>query len=196
MYRTLVTAGVDHYPLQHIQMAAKITSSLDLFLLGLINSGVNTPYLLRERARLSLGATHPALKRLEKLGLIARGERLQRNKQQFKLTAAGKRNLRIQLSRMCGEYCDHPPVDSESVLRVASLALAVGEHKIALEVIRSSIANRTARISPPSKMSNVHPGDIAESYSYFLTTLQGAYLAAESAFLSKLLSDLSASIEK
>src|SRR4051812_253399 len=103
-------------------MTANITSSLDLFLLGLINSGVNTPYLFRERARLSVGATLPALKRLEMERLITRGEKLQRNRQEFKLTAAGKRKFRTQLSRLSQEYRDDPPVDSESVLRVASLA--------------------------------------------------------------------------
>jgi DNA-binding PadR family transcriptional regulator len=177
-------------------MAAKISSSLDLFLLGLINSGVDTPYLFRERARLSVGATLPALKRLEKMRLIVRGEKLQRNKQQFKLTAAGKRSLRTQLSRLCVEYRDHPPVDSESVLRVASLALAVGEQKMAFDVLRSASANRTTRISPPAKGIDVHLGDIAESYSYFLATLKEAYLSAESEFLSKLLSDLSPSTGK
>jgi DNA-binding PadR family transcriptional regulator len=175
-------------------MTAKITSSLDLFLLGLIDSGINTPYLFRERARLSLGATIPALKRLEQLRLITRGEKLQRNKQQLKLTAAGKRKLRTQLPRIFGDYRDRPPVDSDSVLRVVSLALGVGEHNIALDVLRSASANRTARISPPAKGIDVHLDDIAESYSYFLSTLQEAYLSAESVFLSKLLSDLSKSL--
>jgi DNA-binding PadR family transcriptional regulator len=177
-------------------MAGKITSSLDLFLLGLINSGFNTPYLFRERARLSVGATHPALKRLEKARLIIRGEKLQRNKQQFKLTTAGKRCLRTQLSRFCMDYRDQPPVDSESVLRVASLALAMGKENMAFDVLLSANSNRAARISPPAKRTDVHFGNAAESYSYFLTVLQAAYFSAETAFFSKLLSDLSPSTGK
>jgi len=76
-----------------------LTSSLDLFLLGLIQSGVDTPYLLRERARLSIGATLPALKRLEGMRLVARGLKGQRDKQQFVLLSAGKRALKTQLDR-------------------------------------------------------------------------------------------------
>ena len=66
-------------------MAPEINSSLDLFLLGLIQSGVNTPYLLRERARLSVGATLPALERLQKNRFISRSEKGLRNKQEFEL---------------------------------------------------------------------------------------------------------------
>ena len=108
-------------------MAMEINSSLDLFLLGLIQSGVNTPYLFHERTRLSVGATLPALERLERNGLISRAENGLRNKQEFAVTATGRRAFGSQLVRILQEYRGRPPSDYESVFRVASLALRVRE---------------------------------------------------------------------
>jgi hypothetical protein len=57
-------------------------TSLELFLLELIKDGANTPYLLKEKAGVSVGAALPALNRLAERGLIRRGTAAARNKQE------------------------------------------------------------------------------------------------------------------
>jgi DNA-binding PadR family transcriptional regulator len=171
-------------------MPLEINSSLDLFLLGLIQSGVNTPYLFRERARLSVGATLPALERLEKNRFISRSEKGMRNKQEFELTDSGKRALNSALSRMLEEYQLRPPSDNESIFRVASLALAAGKATDAVAVLN---AGSTARAEAPAVNSRQisDSADLPSTYTAFLAACDSARKKAEARVIFNLASSLS-----
>ena len=172
-------------------MAMEINSSLDLFLLGLIQSGVNTPYLFRERARLSIGATLPALQRLEKNSLISRAEKGLRNKQEFAVTATGRRAFDSQLARILQEYRERPPSDSESVFRVASLALRVGKTSDAVAILRAAATARAQRSAIPGTNTlagNAH--DVASTYAGLLSACESARSKAEARVISDLASSL------
>jgi DNA-binding PadR family transcriptional regulator len=169
--------------------AATLTSSLDLFLLGLINSGVDTPYLFRERARLSVGATLPALRRLENMRLITRGKRLLRNKQLFKLTVAGRRALKTELQHFLQEYRKKPPNDMESILRVASLGLAAEQDSDVIAILRRSAEARTRRPSSIEATDYIVE-DIAASHKYLLAFNESKRLEAEAEVLLEIVSDI------
>jgi DNA-binding PadR family transcriptional regulator len=172
-------------------MKREITSSLDLFLLALIDSGAGTAYAFREQAGLSLGATLPALTRLEEFGLVARGEKLERNKQEFRLTAAGKRELRSTLVRLLRTYEQKPPSDIESVLRVCALAV----HGAKIASARKLLQAAASRICPTgqggaeSGTLNRKSG-LAETYHRLATRREAARLRAERDLLISLFEEL------
>jgi DNA-binding PadR family transcriptional regulator len=164
-------------------------SSLDLFLLGLIEDGIDTPYLFRERARLSVGATLPALRRLENIGLVRREAKAPRNKQRFTVTKPGKQHLRSQLKMLVQQCIDQPPADAESILRAAGLAFSVGDSKSARDCLRAAVHDRRQRrrpqqptISPDARLSG--------TYSHWLSIVQTARSKAEAEALAKLLAAL------
>ena len=97
-------------------------SVLDLFVLSLLDRGLETPYDLHRRGRLSLGSTVPALRRLETAGLVRKKAPVgssKRPRHWFQLSAAGRKLAR-------GEWIpllkDRPPSDFDAVLRLADMA--------------------------------------------------------------------------
>jgi DNA-binding PadR family transcriptional regulator len=97
-------------------------SSLDVFLLALIDSGVTSSYAMREQAGISVGASRPALQRLKRFGLVEEGEAEARNKLAFRLTRRGRRAKVTELNRLINEYRLRPPSDPESIIRIAAIA--------------------------------------------------------------------------
>jgi hypothetical protein len=167
-------------------------SSLDLFLLGLINYGINTPYLFRERAMLSVGATLPALNRLEEARLVRRQARAQRNRQEFSLTRSGKQYLTSELNQLLDHYGKNPPADAESVLRAVSLGIVNGQTKAALTCLQSAARDRKRRSLPqPLATHDIKAPNLSEAYSHWLSLVQTARLRSEGESFSNLLSDLS-----
>jgi hypothetical protein len=63
-------------------------TTLDLF--ALLQAGVSTPYLMRTRAGIFIGASRPALARLAGRGLVKEVGRGPRGRREFKLTRAGQ----------------------------------------------------------------------------------------------------------
>jgi DNA-binding PadR family transcriptional regulator len=173
-------------------MKWEITSSLDLFLLALIDSGTGTAYAFREQAGLSLGATLPALTRLEEFGLVARGEKLERNKQEFRLTANGKRELKSALIRLLRTYEQKPPSDIESVLRVCALAVQGAKIASARKLLQAAASARicpTGQGSAESGTLNRKSG-LAETYHRLATRREAARLRAERDLLISLFEEL------
>ena len=97
-------------------------SVLDLFVLSLLDRGLETPYDLHRRGRLSLGSTVPALRRLKTAGLVRKKAPVgssKRPRHWFQLSAAGRKLARggwIPLLK------DQPPSDFDAVLRLADMA--------------------------------------------------------------------------
>ena len=97
-------------------------SVLDVFILSLLDRGLETPYDLQRQGGLSLGASSPALQRLLKANLIKRGEgasATNRPRHQYQLTALGKREVRAAWEPF---LVDDPPPDIDSILRIADMA--------------------------------------------------------------------------
>jgi DNA-binding PadR family transcriptional regulator len=101
-------------------------SSLDVFVLALIDSGVATSYAMREQAGISVGASRPALQRLKKLGLVDEGQAGPRGKLPFTLTARGRRARVAEFDRLVAEFRLKSPSEPESLMRIAAIAAFEG----------------------------------------------------------------------
>jgi DNA-binding PadR family transcriptional regulator len=104
-------------------MGAKVSHSiLDLFILSLLDRGLETSYDLHIHGGLSLGSTIPALRRLETAGLIRKKDPVgssKRPRHWFQLSATGRKLARggwISLLK------DQPPSDFDAILRLADIA--------------------------------------------------------------------------
>jgi DNA-binding PadR family transcriptional regulator len=110
--------------------------SLDLFILALIQQGLNIPYAIQLQAGLSVGSTLPALRRLLKTGLVKEEEPGQggRRRREFTLTAAGKK--RLQNAKTNLEQISADAVgDLEATLRFACLASFWGDRREASRIL-------------------------------------------------------------
>jgi DNA-binding PadR family transcriptional regulator len=99
-----------------------ICSVLDLFILSLLDRGLETPYDLQRQGGLSLGSTVPALKRLETAGLVRKKATLgssKRPRHSFQLSTAGKKLARSGW-KVHFKASNHP--DFDAILRIADMA--------------------------------------------------------------------------
>jgi DNA-binding PadR family transcriptional regulator len=97
-------------------------SVLDVFVLSLLDRGLETPYDLLHQGGLSLGASSPALQRLVKAKLVKRAEgesATNRPRHEYRLEPAGKKAARSAWKPFLD---DEPPSDLDSLLRVVDLA--------------------------------------------------------------------------
>ncbi len=104
-------------------MGANVPQSVfDLFLLSLLDRGLQSPYDLLRQGGLSLGSTVPALRRLEEAGLVRKKAPVgpsRRPRHWFQLSVAGRKLARGGWIPMLK---DQPPSDFDAVLRVADMA--------------------------------------------------------------------------
>lgn len=97
-------------------------SVLDVFVLSLLNRGLETPYDLHRQGGLSLGASTPALQRLVNAGLVKRAEgesATNRPRHEYRLTPSGKKAAQSAWKPFLD---DEPPSDLDSLLRVVDMA--------------------------------------------------------------------------
>jgi DNA-binding MarR family transcriptional regulator len=173
--------------LRHV-VQQELTSSLDLFLLALINAGTATAYAFREQAGLSVGATLPALRRLEKYGFIVRCEKLERNKQTLQLTTAGKRELKGATNRFLTKYQERPPADIESVLRICALAFASNRTRAARKLLLVAAKEQTERLKSNLSTAGLKSEtDLGLIYRQMITNWTACSLMAESNYLASLI---------
>lgn len=106
-------------------------SSLEVLILALLKQGLATTYDLQTQAGLSLGATVPALKRLEAAKLVSRKEAGRRF--EFSVTREGE--------KMLASWSASPrlPTDVDEVLRSAYMTWMVGNKAGAAVMLRQSI---------------------------------------------------------
>lgn len=132
-------------------------TDLDLFILALVDSGVATPYALQMSAGLSPGASIPALQRLAEAGLVHQGKPGSRGRTEHRVTPAGKRLLKAGWRDLIK---DGPSGDLDSDLRVALLALASGERRLAKDFLGRSADRKLesiATIEGPDKSDSLPP---------------------------------------
>jgi DNA-binding MarR family transcriptional regulator len=166
-------------------MPSNETTSLDLFLLGLIREGLTSAYEFRERAAVSVGASLPALRRLEEMGYIRRGKLLSRNRRELKLTALGQKQLRTGIRTYLKLYQQTPPSDGESILRICSLAMWAGKHSAARRLLSAASAAKK-QAARDFKSSVKNPRDLGSTYIRALNLLERERRSGEKKAFAKL----------
>ena len=99
---------------------------LDMFLLGLVKGGLITSYDWQSKAKTSLGASLPAIRRLLRAGLLRKAGEGPRGRHEFALTLKGRDEL-DNLYRYVDDSIDQSFGDLESVLRLACLATIIDD---------------------------------------------------------------------
>ena len=74
--------------------------------------------------------------------MLKRAEQSARNKQEFELTAVGKKAISSEAKRLLAEFTAGQPHDAESVLRLAALALSQKRDRVAASLLRSTALAR------------------------------------------------------
>jgi DNA-binding PadR family transcriptional regulator len=171
-------------------MGAYVTSSvLDLFILSLLERGLQTPYDLHQQGGLSLGSTVPALRRLETEGLVRKKAPVgssKRPRHWFQLTVAGRK---LALSGWIPLLKASPPEDFDAVLRLADIA----QHRRAqsadvLAFLQKAVSMR--RLSARSITSAPHEKSEAFELVAICEAWDAARLRAEAKFLEELMKSL------
>jgi DNA-binding PadR family transcriptional regulator len=119
-------------------MTKAALTSLELLLLALVEQGCNTPYRLKEDAGISVGAALPALNRLKSRGLLERAAQSARNKQEFEVTARGKKAIMSETKRLLAELGTGRSIDVESALRLAALTLTKNQAGAAESLLKNT----------------------------------------------------------
>jgi DNA-binding PadR family transcriptional regulator len=147
-----------------IKLDNRARADLELFILGLIEHGLTTPYDFLSRGGISQGASMPVLGRLEEGGYIKRGKSGARGRIEYKITTAG-------LQRLKGEWrslLDAPEsADVEAMLRIATLGLMCGAEKtMVAEYLRKGAKAK-------SQESRIRKADAATASAELSTTADG-----------------------
>jgi DNA-binding PadR family transcriptional regulator len=159
-----------------------IHSVLEIFILSLLDRGLETPYDLQRQGGLSLGSTVPALKRLETAGLVRKKAPVgssKRPRHWFQLSAAGKKRARSGW-KMHLKASNHP--DFDAVLRVVDMA----QHYLAKPIDIGAFLEAAASVRRSQARPRVSgPGDTHDSFG-LVTTRESwdvVRLRAEAKFL-------------
>ncbi len=145
-------------------------TTLELLVLGLVKQGIKTAYELKARAGISVGASHPLLKRLEQAGLLrCRRAQSGRHRQEFMLSAQGRALLKTATARQIRKARSEPPWDTESLLRIAAIGILSGRPREAKAVLAGAIRKFA---EPTRKVSPKPPTTLAGQYQWMITLLQ------------------------
>ena len=142
-------------------MGSREPSSLDLFLLALIDSGLTTPYEFQRQAGISVGASLPALRYLLSRRLVVRGKQGERRRMKYSITREGKALLRNAASFTPAESSDLP-----STLRSAILTGYMGRRSRTLQLLEQYRAEISESPGPDKGFDLRSP---AETYRWMIT---------------------------
>jgi DNA-binding PadR family transcriptional regulator len=131
---------------------------LDLYVLAMLDRGLESLYELQRQAGLSLGASTPALKRLEKSQMVTRSTdrtKGSRVRFEYRLTDAGRREARKGWRLWIDPH--QFPNDIDAILRVVDMAHHYGHppHEIAHLLV--GCAELKARDVKSHAMSDTQP---------------------------------------
>jgi DNA-binding PadR family transcriptional regulator len=167
-----------------------IQSVLDLFILSLLDRGLQTPYDLNRQGGLSLGSTVPALRRLTAAGLIKKREATgtsKRPRHAYQLSNAGQTQAREGWKKYLKT---HNQMDLDAVLRVADMAHYYNvKAEDIVEFVDSVISER--RMPGRSRLSNLDATSVSLGYMTALVAWNAARLKAEEKFLAALAKSVS-----
>lgn len=161
-------------------MSEATLTTLEILLLALVDQGWKTPFRLKEAAGISVGAALPALKRLQGRGLLKRAEVAARNKQEYELTAVGKKAMTSELKWLLKEYREAPHNDAESALRLATLAFFSKRRGIAASLLKDAgeVRRRLARLKA-EEAGKVLATDLPTLYRSMVEACEAARSQAE-----------------
>jgi DNA-binding PadR family transcriptional regulator len=134
-----------------------MSSILDHFLLWLIDAGIWTSYAMQQQAGVSVGASRPALARLERLKLVKGRIALQgrRSSVKYELTATGRRE-RESLRAYLQQPALTMDLDVDNALRAMALAESLPDPKLARKLAMA--AALTARRPTPVVLPSADEG--------------------------------------
>lgn len=123
-------------------------SLLDLYVLSLLDRGVDTPYALQRDGGLSLGASTPALRRLAEARVVKRTEErgaTNRPRHIYTLTASGRELAR----KGWREYfhAGRPPSDLDGILRLSDMAAHYGAGAVEVARFLKTASERKAALA-------------------------------------------------
>lgn len=168
------------------------TTNLELFVLAMVQLGLETPYDLKAKASLSLGSTIPLLARLTKAGLLKASDPDRRNSRKYSVTREGASALRNGWKPMLKPGS----MDADSVLRIAYLAWQGGEREMAVKFLRDAAddfgglvgTRKSEAVRLRAALSQPAPGP--DGYRWFRTEIDSNRLAAEATGLRRLAKQL------
>jgi len=173
-------------------------SSLEIFLLAVVERGVASSYDLKNKFDLSVGATIPALKRLEEEELIQRepaeaGAR--REKRVYGLTPKGRRALRTGVRKLLERKS---PATLEGALRIATLPVLAGfDGEAAADYLRRAADDRMAELKQlGTRLEAKVTWDPSNTYAWMLHEVSGYRLRAEAAGLKRVADGVAAMWKK
>jgi DNA-binding PadR family transcriptional regulator len=168
-------------------MGARVTrSTLEFFILSQLDRGLQTPYDLLQQGGLSLGSTVPALRRLEKAGLVrkkaAPAGSSRRPRHGYELSTAGRKLAR---SGWIPLLKGRAPADLDAVLRLADLA---DHYQTELGDVAAFLETAASERRPPRRASGARRGAVQDSLGLMITreSWDAIRLRAEGRFLAGL----------
>jgi DNA-binding PadR family transcriptional regulator len=163
-------------------------SVLDIFVLSLLDRGLQTPYDLQRQGGLSLGASTPALLRLVKANLVKRAEgasATNRPRHEYHPTVAGKREAGAAWKPFIEG--NDPPPDIDSILRIADMAAHYRADKRKIGAFLKCAAARKSQLAQHADLSSTatRSGDRV-SYTAMRVRCDAGRLLAEADTLLKI----------
>jgi DNA-binding PadR family transcriptional regulator len=160
-------------------------SDLELFILALLQTGVNTPYKLHAEANISPGASIPVFSRLEKSGYVRRGKPGARGKAEYVITATGRQYLKGGWRPLLE---DSVSSDVDAILRVAALAILSGaDRRLVTDYLLRAAAEKiqTSKLRQAGSSKPVNRNG-AGLYQRMRSEYSSAKLSSEAKVLHKL----------
>jgi DNA-binding PadR family transcriptional regulator len=151
-------------------------STVDVFVLYLLRDGASSLYGLHQSG-LSIGAVSPALRRLEKSGLVAKeGKTEPRRRQKHRLTSKGQQFLRDRITGW-EKATVSIPNDVESIARLVAIFHGEEDYEAAARIVSEALRQRRGKTAPSAARPN-DPG-IPGLYGWLLSVLGSARIQAE-----------------
>jgi DNA-binding PadR family transcriptional regulator len=163
---------------------------LEVFILALVRRGTATPYDLMASAKVSPGASVPALARLEAAGCVRKGKAGARNRVEYMTTAKGERLLEASWRELL-EASPGADKEMDTVLRISSLALLMGETKLrVVSYLTTAASARLERASHEKSVPLPQPKDDIGTFAWMRTAANAGRMRQEAAVLKKLAASL------
>ncbi len=162
---------------------------LDIYVLSLLDRGINTPYALQRQGGLSLGASTPSLRRLIQSGMVKRKQEqgmTNRPRHVYTLAPSGREVARSGWR----EYFESGrlPSDLDAVLRLCDIALHYGATHARVSALLKNAAQRRATLA--SRAAAMPDEDNRLMYLPLRSRCDVARLKAEAEALGKLASEM------
>ena len=165
---------------------------IDLFLLALVQGGLQTPYDFKIRAGLSVGTTVPVLARLEKNGWIEADEMGARRSRRFSITKTGERNLKSQWKYLLLRKA----TATDEILRIVYLSRVLGDASAAARFATRASDDLAALAEMKrleARQRSAAPDSTGSADWYFAMRLRGQ--AAEALSHARLLADIAKELQ-